>query len=61
MTPQRSAIPRLEVPPESLEETLRIASSHLVRDKLCKTGDAFALVVPWPLSGPSNAIKLHRL
>jgi pyruvate kinase len=54
-------IPRLEVPPESLEETLRIASAHLVRDKLCKTGDAFALVVPWPLSGPSNAIKLHRL
>lgn len=54
-------IPRLEVPPESLEETLRIASSMLIREKLCKTGDAFALVVPWPLSGHSNAVKLHRL
>lgn len=54
-------MPRLEVPPESLEETLRIASAMLVREKVCKTGDAFALVVPWPLSGPSNAVKLHRL
>lgn len=54
-------IPRLEVPPESLEETLRIASSLLVRERLCKTGDAFAMVVPWPLSGQTNAVKLHRL
>jgi pyruvate kinase len=54
-------VPRLEVPPESLEETLRIASSLLVREKFCKTGDAFAMVVPWPLSGQTNAVKLHRL
>jgi len=54
-------MPRLEVPPETLEETLRIGTALLAREKVCKAGSVFALVVPWPLSGPSNAIKLHRL
>jgi pyruvate kinase len=54
-------IPRLEVPPEDLEETLRTATSTLAREKLCKHGDAFAMVFGWPLSGGTNTIKLHRL
>ncbi len=54
-------MPRLEVPPEDLEETLRLATSVLAREKLCKQGDAFAMVFGWPLSGGTNTIKLHRL
>ena len=54
-------IPRLEVPPETLDETLRIATSLLVREKLCNTGEAFAMVVSWPTSGRTNTLKLHRL
>jgi pyruvate kinase len=54
-------MPRLEIPPEDLEETLRIATMLLVREKLCKQGDAFAMVFGWPLSAGTNTIKLHRL
>ena len=54
-------VPRLEVPPEDLEETLRLATSLLVRERICKQGDEFAMVTGWPLSGGSNTIKLHRL
>ena len=54
-------IPRIEVPPESLDETLRIATARLAREKLCKTGEAFAMVVGWPTSGLTNSVKLHRL
>jgi len=54
-------IPRLEVPPESLDETLRIATALLVREKLCQRGEAFAMVVGWPPSGRTNTLKLHRL
>jgi pyruvate kinase len=54
-------IPRLEVPPESLDETLRIATSVLVREKLCERGEAFALVTGWPTSGRTNTVKVHRL
>lgn len=53
--------PRLEVPPEDLEETLRIAQSVLAREKIAKTGDAFAMVSGWPTSGRTNTVKLHRL
>jgi pyruvate kinase len=53
--------PRVEVPPEDLEETLRTATGVLVREKICTRGDAFAMLVGWPLSGPANTIKLHRL
>jgi pyruvate kinase len=54
-------IPRIEVPPESLDETLRIATSLLVREELCQRGEAFAMVVGWPTSGRTNTLKLHRL
>jgi len=54
-------IPRLELPPESLDETLRIATSLVVREKLCQSGEAFAMVVGWPTSGRANTLKLHRL
>jgi pyruvate kinase len=54
-------IPRLEVPPESLEETLRIATSVLVREGLCRTGESFAMVFAWPTSGRTNSLKLHTL
>ncbi len=54
-------VPRVEVPPEDLEETLRIACSLLAREGLCRRGDAFAMVVGWPLSGRTNTVKLHRL
>lgn len=54
-------IPRVEVPPESLDETLRIATALLVRENLCKRGEAFAMVLGWPTSGRTNTVKLHRL
>jgi pyruvate kinase len=54
-------IPRLEVPPESLEETLRIASAVLVREGICRTGESFAMVFGWPISGRTNSVKLHTL
>ena len=54
-------IPRVEVRPESLDETLRIATSLLAREKLATRGDAFAMVVAWPTSGRTNTLKLHRL
>lgn len=54
-------IPRVDMPPEDLEETLRIATSLLVREGLAKKGDAFAMVLGWPPSGGSNTVKLHRL
>jgi pyruvate kinase len=54
-------VPRVEIPPEDLEETLRIATSLLVREKICQQGDEFALVFGWPLSSATNTIKLHRL
>lgn len=53
--------PRLEVPPEGLDEALRIATSTMVREKLAQKGDAFAIVAAWPASGRTNTIKLHRL
>jgi len=54
-------MPRLEIPPEDLEETLRVATSLLAREQLCKAGDAFIMVFGWPISGGTNTIKLHRL
>lgn len=53
--------PFLEVPPETAEETLRIATALLVRQKLAKTGDHFGLVCAWPTSERPNTVKLHRL
>jgi pyruvate kinase len=54
-------VPRVEIPPDSLEETLRLATSLLVREKHCKHGDAFALVIGWPPSSGTNTVKLHTL
>jgi pyruvate kinase len=54
-------VPRVEIPPEDLEETLRVATSLLVREKICQQGDTFALVIGWPLSAATNTVKLHRL
>ncbi len=54
-------VPRLGLPAEDLEETLRIATSVLTREKVCEKGDAFALVVGWPSSAGTNTVKLHRL
>jgi pyruvate kinase len=54
-------LPRLGLPAEDLEETLRIATAVLVREKVCQKGDAFALVVGWPPSSNTNTVKLHRL
>ncbi len=53
--------PYLEVPPEDMEETLRIATALLVREKLAKAGDHFGLVCAWPTSVRPNTVKLHRL
>ncbi len=54
-------MPRLGLPAEDLEETLRIATAVVSREGLCKKGDAFALVVGWPPSSGTNTVKLHRL
>lgn len=54
-------IPRLEVPPEDLEETLRIATSLMVREKIAGSGDAFVMIQGWPVSGRTNTLKLHQL
>jgi pyruvate kinase len=71
ITPQVSAanrlalcwgvVPRLGLPAEDLEETLRISTSVLMREKVCEKGDAFALVLGWPPSSGTNTVKLHRL
>jgi pyruvate kinase len=53
--------PRLGLPPEDLEETLRIATAVLARERVCKKGDVFALVLGWPPSSGTNTVKLHRL
>ncbi len=54
-------MPRLGVPAEDLEETLRVATSVLAREKMCKRGEAFALIVGWPPSSSTNTVKLHRM
>ena len=54
-------MPRVEVPPDDMEETLRIATSVIVREHHCSPGEAFAIVSGWPPSARPNTIKLHRL
>ncbi len=53
--------PRVEVPPDDLEETLRIATSLLARERIVKKGDTFALLTGWPVSGQTNTVKVHQL
>jgi len=54
-------VPRVDLPAEDLEETLRIATSALARAGMCQKGDAFVLVIGWPPSSGTNTVKLHRL
>jgi len=54
-------IPRVDVPPDHLPESIRAATGLLVREGLCQVGDAFALVVGWPVTSGTNTIKLHRI
>lgn len=54
-------VPRVEIPPDDLSETLRIATSLLAREGIAKRGDAFAMVTGWPVSGRTNTVKLHRM
>lgn len=54
-------IPRVDVPPEDLSETIRIAAGLLMRENLCKVGDEFVLVFGWPPGSATNTVKLHRL
>jgi pyruvate kinase len=54
-------VPRVEVPPESLEEIRRTASALLSRERICGPGDTYALLFPWPLSGRTNTLSLHTL
>lgn len=54
-------MPFVEIPPTDMSEVLRMASSLLVREKICQKGDAFVLVLGWPPSAPTNTVKLHRL
>jgi pyruvate kinase len=53
--------PRVEIPPDTLEEALRLASSLVVREKICTHGDSVAIVMGWPPSVGTNTIKLHQL
>jgi pyruvate kinase len=52
---------RVEIPPDTLEEALRLAAALLIREKICKHGDSVAIVMGWPPSVGSNTIKLHQL
>jgi len=54
-------MPRVEVPPENLPETVRVATGLLLREGVCKVGDAFAIVLGWPVSSGTNTVKLHRI
>ncbi|MCA9531046.1 MAG: pyruvate kinase [Myxococcales bacterium] len=58
---QWGVLPQLEVPPDDLDEALRIATSTVVKLELCRKGDSFAVVVGWPPSGRTNTVKLHRV
>ena len=54
-------VPRVEIPPDTLEEALRLASGLVIREKLCAHGDSVAIVLGWPPSVGSNTVKLHQL
>jgi pyruvate kinase len=53
--------PRFEIPPDTPEEAVRLATALLVREKICAHGDSVALVMGWPPSVGTNTIKLHQL
>lgn len=53
--------PRFEIPPDTLEEALRLANGLLIREKIGQHGDSVAIVMGWPPSVGTNTIKLHQL
>jgi pyruvate kinase len=53
--------PRVEIPPDTLEEALRLSAALVVREKVCTHGDSIAIVMGWPPSVGTNTIKLHQL
>ncbi len=53
--------PRFEIPPDTLEEALRLSAALLIREKFCSHGDSVAIVMGWPPSVGTNTIKLHQL
>lgn len=54
-------IPRVDLPPENLSETLRIATGLLIREGLGEVGDQILLVMGWPPMARTNTLKLHQL
>lgn len=58
---QWGVAPRFEIPPDTLEEALRLAAGLLIREKIGKHGDSVAIVMGWPPSVGTNTIKLHQL
>ncbi|MGE0784606.1 MAG: pyruvate kinase [Sandaracinaceae bacterium] len=54
-------LPRVEVPPDTLEEALRLGAGLVLREKICTRGDSIAMVMGWPPSVGTNTIKLHQL
>lgn len=54
-------VPRVDVPPEELSETVRIATGLLLRTGICQVGDAFAMVLGWPVTEGTNTLKMHRI
>ena len=53
--------PRVALPPDTLPETLALASALLAREGLAAPGDELALVTGWPASGGTNTVTLHRV
>ncbi|HJL18626.1 MAG TPA: pyruvate kinase [Sandaracinaceae bacterium LLY-WYZ-13_1] len=54
-------MPRTEIPPDTLEEALRLAGAMLVREEICAHGQSVAIVMGWPPSVGTNTVKLHTL
>ena len=54
-------VPRVDVPPDNLSETLRIATGLIIREDLGKVGDQVLIVMGWPSSEGTNTLKLHQL
>lgn len=52
--------PFVEVPPEDMEETHRIAASLVVREGICERGDLYVVVTGWPPSARPNTVRLNR-
>lgn len=54
-------VPKVRPASDDLGHALDEAMELLGEEKLCGSGDAFALVAGWPLSGHTNTVKLHRM